>query len=290
MKKACAYRRFRSAEYRAADVRKAPRNSAGKTAGNPTVRPGILSGIFPGFIIGKKLKIPLRYDTAETAGINNKINDENEMKRRSRLYEGERTERKVYVVVWEGMENDYGDPVDAILKRGYTLRSVASAYFEECRTNPCLGDDGRLVLASYVMGDKANTYNEITSFGYDCLCGDDVIDAGLDPDYADTWDMEEWGLVTDHGGYRLDGSDIGSIRESFAGNPRRRRRLDESIDYGSLTQRDQLKMDRLVENLRGAKETLESLCYRGDVEDDETRGELLDMHMAVCKMLDRLPW
>ena len=66
--------------------------------------------------------------------------------------------------------------------------------------------------------------------------------------------------------------------------------INESIDYGSLTQRDQLKMDRLVENLRNAKETLESLCYRGDVEDDETRGELLDMHMAVCKMLDRLPW
>ena len=68
------------------------------------------------------------------------------------------------------------------------------------------------------------------------------------------------------------------------------RHIDESIDYGSLTQRDQQKMDRLVENLRGAKETLESLCYRGDVEDDETRGELLDMHIAVCKMLDRLPW
>lgn len=75
-----------------------------------------------------------------------------------------------------------------------------------------------------------------------------------------------------------------------AGSSRRRRRLNESIDYGSLSQRDQQKMDRLVENLRGAKETLESLCYRGDVEDDETRGELLDMHMAVCKMLDRLPW
>jgi hypothetical protein len=73
-------------------------------------------------------------------------------------------------------------------------------------------------------------------------------------------------------------------------NSRRRRKLDESIDYGSLSQRDQQKMDRLVENLRGAKETLESLCYRGDVEDDETRGELLDMHIAVCKMLDRLPW
>lgn len=75
-----------------------------------------------------------------------------------------------------------------------------------------------------------------------------------------------------------------------AGNPRGRGRLDESIDYGSLSQRDQLKMDRLVENLRNAKETLESLCYRGDVEDDVTRGELLEMHMAVCKMLDRLPW
>lgn len=69
-----------------------------------------------------------------------------------------------------------------------------------------------------------------------------------------------------------------------------RRILDESIDYGSLTQRDQLKMDRLVENLRGAKDTLESLCYRGNVEDDKTRGELLEMHMAVCKMLDELPW
>lgn len=68
------------------------------------------------------------------------------------------------------------------------------------------------------------------------------------------------------------------------------KRLDESIDYGSLTQRDQLKMDRLVKNLQGAKETLESLCYRGDVEDDVTRGELLEMHMAVRKMLDRLPW
>lgn len=75
-----------------------------------------------------------------------------------------------------------------------------------------------------------------------------------------------------------------------AGSSRRRRRLNESIDYGSLTQGDQQKMDRLVGNLRNAKETLESLCYRGDVEDDVTRGELLDMHMAVCKMLDRLPW
>lgn len=66
--------------------------------------------------------------------------------------------------------------------------------------------------------------------------------------------------------------------------------INESIDYGSLSQRDQRKMDRLVENLRNAKETLESLCYRGDVGDDVARGELLDMHMAVCEMLDRLPW
>lgn len=82
------------------------------------------------------------------------------------------------------------------------------------------------------------------------------------------------------------------VRESKrpAGNPRRKRKLDESIDYGSLSQRDRRKMDRLVENLRGAKETLESLCYRGDIEDDETRGELIEMHMSVCKMLDRLPW
>ncbi len=75
-----------------------------------------------------------------------------------------------------------------------------------------------------------------------------------------------------------------------AGNPRGRRKLDESIDYGSLSQRDQQRMDRLVENLRGAKGTLEALCYRGDVEDDVTRGELIEMHMSVCKMLDKLPW
>lgn len=215
------------------------------------------------------------------------------MKHRSRLYEAFKQPKigqKVYAVIWEGMENDYGDPVDAILKEGYTLREVAPAYFNECRTNTCLGDDGRLVLASYVRGDRADTYNEITSFDYDCICGDNATNVGLDPDDVDNWDMEDWGLLTDYGGYRLDGSDIGSIRESLAGNSRGRRRLNESIDYGSLTQRDQLKMDRLVKNLQGAKDTLESLCYRGDVEDDVTRGELLDMHMAVCKMLDRLPW
>lgn len=97
----------------------------------------------------------------------------------------------------------------------------------------------------------------------------------------DDWDDEE-----DYDDWEDD------MDESYspAGNPRSRRKLDESIDYGSLTQRDQRRMDRLVQNLQGAKENLESLCYRGDVEDDETRGELLDMHMAVCKMLDRLPW
>lgn len=175
------------------------------------------------------------------------------MKHNNRHYVDESEETR-YVDAIEGLE---------LLERGYELR-------------------GRGIYGSYRF-TKVPGSDEVTFWYLD----------------RDEWDSGRWTTeefldnMTAIGSVKLlYVSKAPRVRESErpAGNPRNRRRLDESIDYGSLSQRDQQKMDRLVENLQGAKENLESLCYRGDVEDDVTRGELLEMHMAVCKMLDRLPW
>ena len=208
--------------------------------------------------------MPIAYAVSRTAGsataeeencytINNENKPHARMKRNDRHYINESEETR-YVDAAEGLE---------LLEQGYELR-------------------GRGIYGSYRF-TKVPGSDEV-DFWY------------LDRDEWDSgcWTTEEFlDNMTSIGSVKLlYVSKAPRVRESErpAGNSRRRRKLYESIDYGSLTQRDQLKMDRLVENLRGAKETLESLCYRGDVEDDETRGELLDMHMAVCKMLDRLPW
>ena len=201
--------------------------------------------------------------------------------------------KKAYVVLMDlyGDETDSGEDETYVLAKKYNLRDAAAAYFKECRECTCLGESGMISLVSYVIGDKADTMNTITYYtnsDWFDACDRNGIDCAHD-------EITDWSVFTDSQGWRLDGSDIGRMHESAgskrpAGKPYRRDRLDESIDYASLTQGDQLKMDRLVENLQEAKTNLEALCYRGDVEDDETRGELLDMHMAVCKMLDRLPW
>lgn len=175
------------------------------------------------------------------------------MKRNNRHYINESEETR-YVDAEEGLE---------LLELGYELR-------------------GRGIYCSYRF-TKVPGSDEVDF----CYRDNDSWDNGY-------WTTEEFlDNMTSIGSVKLlYVSKAPRVRESErpAGNSRRRRILDESIDYGSLSQRDQQRMDRLVENLRGAKGTLESLCYRGDVEDDETRGELIEMHMAVCKMLDRLPW
>lgn len=143
------------------------------------------------------------------------------------------------------------------------------------------GDYGDLVKA-YKRGDLYN-YN--------------ALERQFAEDLPDSVDKEAVLLDLWNNAYDLMEEAAGRSRRRMAdesvrpaGNPRSRRKLDESIDYGSLSQGDQLKIDRLVQNLRAAKGTLESLRYRGYVEDDVTRGELIEMHMAVCKMLDKLPW
>ena len=73
-------------------------------------------------------------------------------------------------------------------------------------------------------------------------------------------------------------------------NSRRRRKLNESVKYDSLTKNGQEHMDELVKDLQNAKTRFERIIYGNNVKDEETLTELQEMHNGVCSILNELPW
>lgn len=76
--------------------------------------------------------------------------------------------------------------------------------------------------------------------------------------------------------------------ENPARNSRAKKTVNESINYGSLSYWDRMRMDRLVKNLKSAKEAAEGLLKYGEVRDDETIAELYGVRDAIGEMMDRL--
>ena len=69
----------------------------------------------------------------------------------------------------------------------------------------------------------------------------------------------------------------------------RKQKVNEALNYSSFIPEVQRELDGLVASLKDAKDRTERLMYGYEVTEDDYN-EWKEIHSAVCKSLDKLPW